>query len=309
MTQFLLERFSGAAGDDLFVGREAACRLLEAFAASVKSGGAAGVVTGEGPGIGKTALLHCSAQRCEVTVRWAQGDGSRGCTAVRGRGGFADATAAVLRRGSPVSAPGAGGGAGHGGRAPPNTLAISRGRAGCPRGRRRGQPAAGIRGRPPVGRCGVTSASAVRGPSLEDRAGRYALCLAGGGQRGIRRSRSSSAAPDRPAPGRVRGVGPPERAEHAASGAARACAGDRRQPAGRYRDAGAAERAFRNSRGRHGGRGRPPGPACLAEGARRHARTHPQRALRPRHRTSSGAARPAQPAREPGPEPSGPHAR
>ena len=72
MTQFLLERFSGAAGNDLFVGREAACRLLEAFAAAVNSGGAAGVVTGEA-GIGKTALLHCLAQRCEVTVRWLRG--------------------------------------------------------------------------------------------------------------------------------------------------------------------------------------------------------------------------------------------
>ena len=60
---------AGNIGDDLFVGRESVCRLLDAFVASVRSGGAAGVLTGEA-GIGKTALLHRLTQRSELPVRW-----------------------------------------------------------------------------------------------------------------------------------------------------------------------------------------------------------------------------------------------
>jgi DNA-binding CsgD family transcriptional regulator len=63
---------AGNIGDDLFVGRESVCRLLDAFVASVRSGGAAGVLTGEA-GIGKTALLHRLTQRSELPVRWFRG--------------------------------------------------------------------------------------------------------------------------------------------------------------------------------------------------------------------------------------------
>ena len=64
--------FVSNAGNDLFVGRESACQLLDAFVASVSSGGAAGIVTGEA-GIGKTALLHRLARRSEAPVRWLRG--------------------------------------------------------------------------------------------------------------------------------------------------------------------------------------------------------------------------------------------
>jgi DNA-binding CsgD family transcriptional regulator len=72
MTQAALGNFVGNAGNDLFVGRETACQLLNAFVASVTGGGAAGVITGEA-GIGKTALLHRLARRSEVPVRWLRG--------------------------------------------------------------------------------------------------------------------------------------------------------------------------------------------------------------------------------------------
>jgi DNA-binding CsgD family transcriptional regulator len=58
--------------NDLFVGRESVCRLLDAFVESVVSEGAAVVVTGEA-GIGKTALLHCLAQHSPVRVQWLRG--------------------------------------------------------------------------------------------------------------------------------------------------------------------------------------------------------------------------------------------
>jgi DNA-binding CsgD family transcriptional regulator len=69
MTQLVL---GNSAGNDIFVGRESACKLLDAFVASVSSGGAAGVLTGE-PGIGKTALLHRLARYSKVPVRWLRG--------------------------------------------------------------------------------------------------------------------------------------------------------------------------------------------------------------------------------------------
>src|SRR5205807_369024 len=72
MTQLVLGSFAGSARNDLFVGREPACQLLDAFVASVSSGGAAGVVAGEA-GIGKTALLHRLARRSEAPVRWLKG--------------------------------------------------------------------------------------------------------------------------------------------------------------------------------------------------------------------------------------------
>jgi AAA ATPase domain len=72
MTQLMLGSFVSYAGNDLFVGREPACQLLDAFVASVSSGGAAGIVTGEA-GIGKTALLHRLTRRSEAPVRWLRG--------------------------------------------------------------------------------------------------------------------------------------------------------------------------------------------------------------------------------------------
>ena len=69
MTQLVL---GSSTGNDTFVGRESACELLDAFVASVSSGGAAGVLTGEA-GIGKTALLHRLARYSEVPVRWLRG--------------------------------------------------------------------------------------------------------------------------------------------------------------------------------------------------------------------------------------------
>src|SRR5262249_15826079 len=72
MTQSMPGSLVIDAGNDLFVGREPACQLLDAFVASVSSGGAAGIVTGEA-GIGKTALLHRLEQRSEAPVRWLRG--------------------------------------------------------------------------------------------------------------------------------------------------------------------------------------------------------------------------------------------
>ena len=72
MTQAALESFAGNVGNDLFVGREPTCQLLDAFVASVSCGGAAGVITGEA-GIGKTALLHRLARRSEASVQWLRG--------------------------------------------------------------------------------------------------------------------------------------------------------------------------------------------------------------------------------------------
>ena len=72
MTQVALGHFASNVGNDLFVGRESACQLLDAFVASVSGGAAAGVVAGEA-GIGKTALLHSLERRSEAPVRWLRG--------------------------------------------------------------------------------------------------------------------------------------------------------------------------------------------------------------------------------------------
>jgi DNA-binding CsgD family transcriptional regulator len=72
MTQLAAGRFARGVANDLFVGRERACQLLDAFVASVRSGGAARVLAGE-VGMGKTALLHHLAQRSQVPVRWLRG--------------------------------------------------------------------------------------------------------------------------------------------------------------------------------------------------------------------------------------------
>src|SRR5262249_15099712 len=72
MAQAALGKFVANVGDELFVGREPVCEMLDAFIASVSYGGAAGVVTGEA-GIGKTALLHHLARRSEIPIRWLRG--------------------------------------------------------------------------------------------------------------------------------------------------------------------------------------------------------------------------------------------
>jgi DNA-binding CsgD family transcriptional regulator/tetratricopeptide (TPR) repeat protein len=57
------------------VGREREQRLLDALAASVTGGGAAGVVIGE-PGVGKTALLEHVARTSAARVTWVRGEES-----------------------------------------------------------------------------------------------------------------------------------------------------------------------------------------------------------------------------------------
>src|SRR5689334_6349055 len=57
---------------ELFVGREFACRLLDSLVSAAPQGGGAGVVVGE-PGIGKTALLHRIAPRSGARVAWVKG--------------------------------------------------------------------------------------------------------------------------------------------------------------------------------------------------------------------------------------------
>ena len=72
MTQVALGQFASNVGNNLFVGRESTCQLLDDFVASVSGGAAAGVVAGEA-GIGKTALLHSLERRSEAPVRWLRG--------------------------------------------------------------------------------------------------------------------------------------------------------------------------------------------------------------------------------------------
>jgi hypothetical protein len=65
-------RRAGVDGTETFVGREAACDLLDSLVSSVICGGAAAVIVGEA-GVGKTALLRRVALRTSAMHRWVCG--------------------------------------------------------------------------------------------------------------------------------------------------------------------------------------------------------------------------------------------
>ena len=235
--------------------------------------GAAGVVAGEA-GIGKTALLHSLERRSEAPVRWLRGMEAE---AVLPFAAAADlltplrpyfpAVPPSQRRAMEVALALADG-------APPSTLAI------C------------------AGALGVLAAAGDDSPLLVfvddlqwiDAESRQLLLFAARRlvteRVGILFTLREGASEDsvvhdlpvlRPGgadAGRVRGTSPAEEPAHPASGTAGAGPGDRREPAGRDRDAGAPECVPDRPAGRRGGRGRPPGSAGLAEGAPRAARTH-----------------------------------
>ena len=271
MTQVALGHFASNVGNDLFVGRESACQLLDAFVASVSGGAAAGVVAGEA-GIGKTALLHSLERRSEAPVRWLRGIEAE---AVLPFAAAADlltplqpyfpAVPSSQRRAIEVALALADG-------APPSTLAICAGALGV------------------VAAAGDDSPLLVFVDDLQwiDAESRQLLLFVARrlvtervGILFTLREGASEAAVVHDLPvlrlradaGRVRGTGLPEKPATRPQ-ELQELVRERREPAGRDRDASAPECVPDRLAGRRGGGGRTPGSASLAKGAPRAAGTH-----------------------------------